>query len=98
MFMRNLYLVARAKDKGLEQMPDLEGLHWTKLFPIDERAQMLGELMEAARAGLERNDASIFNATWKGWVHSAEAMNDPEAMAKLTAVINPTATIRLKRP
>ena len=97
-FLLRLLLVTRAMAKGADQMPDLEGLRWSKLFSRDERAQMLGELMEAARASLERNDASIFNATWKGWAHSSEAMSDPAAMAKLTAMIDPAKTIRLQRP
>ena len=97
-FQGRLFLLMRALEKGVEQMPDLEGLHWAKLFSGTDRRQMLGELVEAARASIERNDASIFNATWKGWASSAEAMSDPVALARLTAVIDPDKTIPLLRP
>lgn len=96
--LRSLYLLTRALAKGAERMPDLEGMHWTKLFDLEERQQMLGELVEAARASLERNDASLFNATWKGWEHSAEALDDPDLLKKLTTPTEPTAMIPLPRP
>ncbi len=86
-FSARLVLLARALAKGAEQAPDLEGMHWTKLFSVAERRRMLGELLEAARAAIERGNPSIFNAVWKGWAESAELMGDPEAMARLTAPV-----------
>ncbi len=97
-FVQNLYLVTRALTKGPERMVDIEGLHWTKLFDADERRTMLLELVEAARASSERKDPAIFNATWKGWAHSAELMNDPAAMKALTAPVDADATVALARP
>lgn len=97
-FLQNLLLIARALAKGPEQMPDLEGMHWTKLFTVEDRSSMLLELIEAARASLERKDATIFNRTWKGWFRSAEVMNDPAALAALTAPVRVKKTIPLARP
>lgn len=97
-FARNLYLVTRALTKGPERMVEIEGLHWSKLFDADERRTMLLELVEAARASSERKDPALFNATWKGWEHSAELMNDPEALRALTAPVDPDATVALARP
>ena len=90
--------MARALTKGPERMVDIEGLHWTKLFGAGERRTMLLELVEAARASSERKDPSIFNATWKGWAHSAELMNDPEALKALTTPVDADATVALTRP
>jgi hypothetical protein len=97
-FVPRLCLLARALAKGIVGMTDLEGLQWTKLFDQAERAQMLAELIESARTTLERKDPSIFNATWKGWEHSAQVMDDPEALAKLTAPLDLASTIPLPRP
>ena len=97
-FLHNLLLVARALQKGVEQMPDLEGLQWTKLLEPALRRQMLLELLEAGRASVERQDAAIFNRTWKGWASTGEVLNDPEQFAALTRPIDPAQTIPLVRP
>lgn len=98
LFLQNLHLISRALVKGLEHMPDLEGMHWTKLFSISDRRRMLQELLESSRAAIERKDPSIFNRVWKGWAHSAELMNDGEAMAALTKPLNQAATVRSRGP
>lgn len=97
-FTRNLYLVTRALEKGAEAMPDLEGMQWSKLFSVADRRRMLGQLVESARASFERNDPTIFNAMWKGWVSSAQAMSDPEMMALLTGPVDHANTVPLSRP
>lgn len=97
-FNRGLFLLTRAVRKGPDLMPDVDGLHWTKLLDLDERRAMLDELIEAARASFERQDASIFNATWKGWEHSAEVLDDPEVLKALLAPIEHAVIVPLERP
>lgn len=97
-FVHSLYLLSRSFVKGVEQMPDLEGMHWTKLLSLDDRRKMLQELLESSRAAIERKDPAIFNRVWKGWAHSVELMNDAEAMARLTRPVDLTTTVPLPRP
>ncbi len=66
-------------------MIELEEMAWAKIFPEDERRQMLAQLLHPAGTAIERDDPSIFNATWKGWTESAELLSDPEPKARLTA-------------
>lgn len=96
-FDARVVMLARALEKGAEQMHDLDGMLWTKVFSVDDRKRMLAELVEAARSTTERDDPSVFNAAWKGWAESSEIMADPVRLARLTAPAG-SARIPLPRP
>ena len=78
-------------------MHELDGMQWTKVFSLDDRKQMLAELVEAARLTEESDDPSDFNSLWHAWAESADVMSDPELMARLTAPLG-TKRIPLPRP